>query len=183
VAEAIAEAHPWKQRPNAFDGTVEAISENPPDPIGRLVLDRRALEFLIGLGEGCCTSVLGVAKVPDDTTADNRGQIHFVSQTVTVLFISQKIGGEGQTTPTQYGDETLLSKRADETIERHRREMPDDRTEFQTQSSLRRQQGMAGRFRAQRAIAQDEMREDCEHRATRGALETPDGDPPRRTRM
>jgi hypothetical protein len=54
--------------------------------------------------------------------------------------------------------------------------MTDDCAEFQTQSSLRRQQGIAVCFRAHRPIAQDEMREDREHRATCGALETPDGD-------
>lgn len=54
--------------------------------------------------------------------------------------------------------------------------MTDDCAEFQTQSSLRRQQGIAVCFRAHRPIAQDEMREGREHRATCGALETPDGD-------
>ena len=33
VAETIAEARPWKQRPHALAGAVEAISENPFDPV------------------------------------------------------------------------------------------------------------------------------------------------------
>ena len=38
------------------------------------------------------------------------------------------------------------------------------------------QQGIAGDLRAHLAIAQNEVGEDGEHRTTRGALETPDGD-------
>ena len=42
---------------------------------------------------------------------------------------------------------------------------------------MRRQQGVASHVWAYRAIAEDEVREDREHRATRGALDAPDGDP------
>jgi hypothetical protein len=42
---------------------------------------------------------------------------------------------------------------------------------------MRRQQGVAGHVRSHLAIAQDEMREDREHRFACGALDTPDGDP------
>ena len=39
------------------------------------------------------------------------------------------------------------------------------------------QQGIAGDLRAHLAIAQDEVRQDGEHRFTRRALDPPDGDP------
>ena len=39
------------------------------------------------------------------------------------------------------------------------------------------QQGIAGHLRSHLAIAQDEVREDREHRFARRALETPDGEP------
>ena len=39
------------------------------------------------------------------------------------------------------------------------------------------QQGIAGHLRSHLAIAQDEVREDREHRFARRALDTPDGDP------
>jgi len=54
--------------------------------------------------------------------------------------------------------------------------MADHGTELQTEPSMRRQYSIAGHFWAHLAIAQDEVREDREHRATRGTLETPDGE-------
>jgi hypothetical protein len=39
------------------------------------------------------------------------------------------------------------------------------------------QQGIAGHRRSHLAVAQDEVRENREHRFARGALKTPDGDP------
>jgi hypothetical protein len=42
---------------------------------------------------------------------------------------------------------------------------------------MRGSQGVAGHLRAHLTIAQDEVREYSEHRATRRALETPDGKP------
>ena len=39
------------------------------------------------------------------------------------------------------------------------------------------QQGIASHLWSHRAVTQDEMRQNCEHHTTRGALETPDGDP------
>jgi hypothetical protein len=43
---------------------------------------------------------------------------------------------------------------------------------------MRRQQSLAGDLRWHGVIAYDEVREDREHGATRGALDTPDGEPP-----
>ena len=107
---------------------------------------------------------------------DNRWQIHFVSQTVAMLLISQEIDRQSQPTLGQYGHETLLSERADETIDRHRREMTDDRTEFQTQSAVSGPQGITGHLRSHLAIAQDEVRQDGEHSFALRTLETPDGE-------
>ena len=70
-----------------------------------------------------------------------------------------------------------MAERTDETIEGHRRDMTDDRAEFQTEPTMRRQQGVASDIRSHLAIAQDEMRQDREHRFTRRALYPPDGDP------
>ena len=54
--------------------------------------------------------------------------------------------------------------------------MVEDRAQLQTEAAVCRQQGIAGHFRSHLARAQDDVGEDREHRATRGALETPDGE-------
>jgi hypothetical protein len=88
------------------------------------------LELLIRPGKGRRTGVFGVAQMPEYTATDNRGQIHLFGETVAMLFISQEIGGEGQTTPGQNRYYTLVAEGADQAIEGHRRDMTDDRTEF-----------------------------------------------------
>src|SRR5262245_25234661 len=55
--------------------------------------------------------------------------------------------------------------------------MPNDGAEFQTEPTVRRQEDIASHLWAHRAIAQDEVGQDREHRVTRGALEPPDSDP------
>jgi hypothetical protein len=55
--------------------------------------------------------------------------------------------------------------------------MTDHRAQLQTETTVGSQQGITSHLRSHLTIAQDEVREDCKHRATRGALETPDGDP------
>jgi len=61
VAQAVAEARPRKERADAFDCTVKTIGQDPPDPIRGLPLGRGALELSVGLGQGRCTSLFGVA--------------------------------------------------------------------------------------------------------------------------
>jgi hypothetical protein len=56
--------------------------------------------------------------------------------------------------------------------------MVDHRAPLQTEPTIGGQQGIAGHLRAHLTIAQDEVGKDREHRATRGALETPDGEIP-----
>jgi hypothetical protein len=41
MAEAVAEMRPREERAHALGGAVEAISQHPLDPIGRLVLECR----------------------------------------------------------------------------------------------------------------------------------------------
>jgi hypothetical protein len=48
-----------------------------------------------------------------------------------MLLIGQEIDGQRQPTQGQHRDQTLVAERADETIERHGRDMADDRAEFQ----------------------------------------------------
>ena len=177
VAEAVAQARPRKERPHTLGGAVKAIGEDPFDPIRRLLLGGRALKLAIGLGKGRRTGLLGVAQMPEHAATDNRGQIHLLRETAAVLFIGQEIDGQGQPTPGQHGDQTLVAKRTDEAIERHGRDMVEHRAQLQTEAAMRGQQGIAGHLRAHLAIAQDEVREDREHRFTRGALDPPDGEP------
>src|SRR5215467_13278147 len=51
-----------------------------------------------------------------------------------------------------------------------------DSTKLQAEPTMRRQQGITGHCGTHLAIAQDKMRQNREHRATRGTLEPPDGD-------
>src|SRR5262245_11274001 len=55
--------------------------------------------------------------------------------------------------------------------------MIEHRAEFQTEPTLRRQEGIASDLWVHLAIAQDEMRQHGEHGFTRRALYPPDGDP------
>src|SRR5215468_10794282 len=65
----------------------------------------------------------------------------------------------------------------DETIEGHRGNMIEHRAEFQTEPTLRRQEGIARDLWVHLAIAQDEVRQHGKHGFTRRALYPPDGDP------
>jgi hypothetical protein len=139
VTQAITQAHSRKQRAHTLGRTVEPIDQNAPDPIGWLLLNRRALELLIGLRKGSRTGLRSVAQVPDNTAADNGGQVHFVSQAVTVLLVCQEVGRQGESTPRQHRHQTVVAEGTDQAIERHRRDMPNHRTQLQTQPPMRRQ--------------------------------------------
>jgi hypothetical protein len=54
--------------------------------------------------------------------------------------------------------------------------MMDYGAQLQTEATVGRQQGIAGHFRSHRAITQDEVGEDREHRSACGALDTPNGE-------
>ena len=93
-----------------------------------------------------------------------------------MLFIGQEIGGQGQPTPREHRHQTLVAERTDQAIEGHRRDMADHRAQFQTEAAVRGQQGITGHLRAHLAIAQDEVREDREHRFAPCTLDAPDGE-------
>src|SRR5262245_27435239 len=78
VPQAEAETCSRKERSHTLRGTVKAIDEHPSDPIRRLLLRGCALKHPIGLGQSCRTRVLGIAQMPEHSTADNRGQIDLV---------------------------------------------------------------------------------------------------------
>jgi hypothetical protein len=176
VAQAVAHAYARKQGPHTLGGAIKAIGENPVNPIGRLLLERRALELLMGLGQGRRTGVLRVAQMPDDAATDDRGEVHFRCQAVAVFFIRQDIRRQRQPTPRQHRDQTLLTEGTDQTIESHGREMADDCAQLQTEATMAGHQGIASDLGSHLAIAQDEMRQDGEHGFARRALDTPDGD-------
>ena len=73
MAQTVAQARSREERAHTFDRAVEAIGQDASDPIGRLLVERRALEHTIGLGKGRGTCLLSVAEMPDHTATDNRG--------------------------------------------------------------------------------------------------------------
>ncbi len=54
--------------------------------------------------------------------------------------------------------------------------MVDDRAQFQTEAAVGGHQGIAGDLRSHLAVAQDEVRQDGEHRFAPRTLDTPDRD-------
>src|SRR5262249_17935235 len=76
VAQTGAQTRSRKQRPQTLGSAVEAIGEDPFDPIRRFLLQRGALKRAIGLRKGHRTGVRGVPQVPHHAALDNRGQIH-----------------------------------------------------------------------------------------------------------
>src|SRR5438874_3094128 len=123
VAQAGAQARPREQRPQTPGGAVEAIGEDPFDPIRRLLLRRGALKLAIGLGKGRRACLLSVPEMPEHAATDNRGQIHLVGETAAVLLIGEDIDRQRQPTSGQHGHQTGVTKRTDEAVERHGREM------------------------------------------------------------
>src|SRR6266436_4847216 len=53
--------------------------------------------------------------------------------------------------------------------------MADDRAQLQAETTMGRQQGIAGDVRPHRAVAQDKVRQDGEDRFAGGALDAPEG--------
>ena len=157
MAETVAEARPRKQRPHALEGTVEAIGQNPPDPVRGFLLGCGALKRAVRLGQGRRTGLRGVAQMPEHAAPDDRREIHVLGETMAVFFISQEINRQRQPTPGQHRDHTLLPQRTDQTIEGHGRDMTYHRTPLQTEATVCRQQGIAGHLRVHLAIAQDKV--------------------------
>ena len=76
VAETVTEAHSWKQCAHVLGRTIEAIGQDSPDTIGRLLLERRVLELLVGLGKGRGTGLRSVAQMPEHAPTDNGRQVY-----------------------------------------------------------------------------------------------------------
>src|SRR5215471_14175658 len=81
VAQTGAEARSRKQRPQTPGGAVEAIGEDPFDPVRRLLLRCGALKLTIGLCKGNHACLCGIAEMPEHPAMDNRWQIHLRSET------------------------------------------------------------------------------------------------------
>jgi hypothetical protein len=64
VAQAVAETHPREERPHTLGRAVEAIREDPSDPIRGLPLGCGAFELPIGLGQGYRTGGLAASVYP-----------------------------------------------------------------------------------------------------------------------
>jgi hypothetical protein len=132
---------------------VEAIGEDPLDPVRRFRLGGRVLKLPVRWGTGHRTLVFGVPQRPDDPSPNEWGQIPPVGATVTVLLIGEAIGGPRQATPRLYGHQTLVPERTDQALERQRRDVTHHRPPFSTPSALGGHQGMASHVRSPLAIA------------------------------
>jgi hypothetical protein len=76
--------------------------------------------------------------MPDHAATDDRGEVHFLGETVAVLLIGEEIDGQGQPTPGQHRHETLMAECTDQPIEGHRRDMADDRAQLQAEATMGR---------------------------------------------
>lgn len=94
-----------------------------------------------------------------------------------MLFVGQDIVWQRPPTPGQHGNHALAPKGTDQAIDRHRGEMADDRTALSTEAAVGGQQRITGHLRAHLSVAQDEVRQDCEHGFAGGALHAPEGEP------
>ena len=176
LAQAIAQARAWEERPHTLGGAVEAIGAAPPDPLRRLLLGRRALTRLIRPGQGGRTGRRRLAQMPEDAAAGDRGHIDLVGQTAAVFCSDQERAGQGQATPGEHRHQTRVAERTDQAIDGHGGAMAEHGTPCHPQATVRGQQGIAGDPRSHLAIAQDDMWEDGAHRCACRALETPDRD-------
>jgi hypothetical protein len=102
------------------------------------------LKHAIRLGERHRTLRVAVAQVPDHTATDNRGQIDLVGETAAVFFINQDIDRHRQGTPSQHGDQTLLTQGTDQTIKGHGGDVADRRAQLQAEPAMGSQQSILG---------------------------------------
>ena len=63
MAQTIAQASPWKQRPHALGGAVKTVDEGALHPVRRLVLQGGPLELAVRFGKGHRTFGIAVAQV------------------------------------------------------------------------------------------------------------------------
>ena len=84
------------------------------------MLKSSLLELAIGRRECCGAFRVAVAQMPDDTAADNGGQIDSLGEATAVFFIGQDIPWQWQATLDQHRNQAVLSQGTDQTIESHR---------------------------------------------------------------
>ena len=75
VAQAKAQASPWKQGPHTADGTVKVIGEGTFHLVQWLMIKGRLLKRTIGLGEHRSALGRAVTQMPDHLSPDDGGQI------------------------------------------------------------------------------------------------------------
>ena len=166
----------WKQGPHTADRTVKAIGEGTLHLVRWLMLKDRLLKHAVRLGEGSCAFRVAVTQMPDDTAADDRGQIDPVCEATAVFLIGQDVCRQRQATLDQHRNQAVLPQRADQAIESHGRDVEDHRAPLQTEAAVGGDQGLPGHIGAHTAIAQDEVRQDGENGFARSALDTPEGE-------
>src|SRR5712691_12624105 len=75
VAQAVAQARPWKQCPHTAGGAVKTIGESAFHLIRRVFLIGDVLKLAIRRGERRSAFGLTVTQMPDHPTTDDRGQV------------------------------------------------------------------------------------------------------------
>src|SRR5262249_5882182 len=118
-----------------------------------------------------------LAEMPEHTATGDGGQIHLGGKTAAVLLVGQNVDRQWETASGQHDHQTLVSERADEAIERHRREMVKHGAQLQTEATVGGQQRITGHCGPHLAVTQDEMRQDRKYCLARRTLDAPDSDP------
>src|SRR5262245_7287223 len=176
MTQAKSQACSWKQGPHTADRTVKAVGERPLYPVRGLMRKGRLLELAIGRGERRGTFGVAVPQMPDDPATDDGGQIDPVGETGAVFLIGQDRRWVRQATFDQDRDQAVLPQGTDQTIEGPGGDMANGCRPFQAEAAMGGDQGLAGHIRAHASIAEDEVRQDREHRPAGGALNTPDSE-------
>ncbi|HEY7712421.1 MAG TPA: hypothetical protein VIG57_20585 [Candidatus Entotheonella sp.] len=74
-----------------------------------------------------------------------------------MFFIGQEIHRQGQCTPSQHGDQTLLTQGTHQAIKGHGGEVTDRRTPLQAETAMGGQQRLTSHVGSHLAVPQDEM--------------------------
>ena len=114
--------------------------------------------------------------MPDHAATDDGREVHCLGETAAGLFIGQEIDGQRQPTPGEHRDQPVVAERTDEAGERHGRDRVEHRAQLHTETAVRGPQRITGDLRSPLTIAENDVGEHRAHRATRGALDAPDGE-------
>jgi hypothetical protein len=91
MAQAKPQSCPWKQGLHTADDTVKAVSEGTLHLVRWLMVKGHLLELAIGRGERRSALGVTVTQMPDDTAADDGGQINPLGEATAVFLIGQDI--------------------------------------------------------------------------------------------